>query len=329
MSEPQRLPFIPAWLDELGLSPTHYRVYCHLWRRGNCHSTAATIAGICRIKRNTAFDALAALEAAGLVRRTARPGRTTLIEPVPIGAPGSVPLSDPCPSGHRLPAHPVPEAVRLPDPSGHHVATEAAPETARPPVPETVHQPCPSGHHEGISLEGSPPEGKKEDRPLAPLPVDRVKDELRKVFPDAPRHMTGAEQHDLFSSLAVLDEFTPEDWLASRAWMICPDRVRGRKLWPRDRAEFVQNAGQAIEAIRPWWKTGGRAWWNQRPGQPAKQSAPGPPEDEGETLDLGPEALQFFKSAAGKTTSPKPLQVPATRPPLGGRPAAPTREIGA
>jgi len=50
--------------------------------------------------------------------------------------------------------------------------------------------------------------------PLSPvklLPVDRVRAELATVFPDAPRHMTAAEQHDLFGSLGVLDELTPED----------------------------------------------------------------------------------------------------------------------
>lgn len=172
---------------------------------------------------------------------------------------------------------------------------------------------------------------KGEEAPPPPeiLPIDRVKAELRKLFPQAPHHMTGAEEHELFSSLRVLDELTPEDWLACRAWMICPERVRGRKLWPRDRSEFVSNAGQAVEAIRQGWKTGLRGWWNQQTGHPAKPAPPPPARDEGETLDLGPDALQFFKSAPGQPPSPKPPPSATIRPPVGGRPLAPTREIGA
>ena len=101
------------------------------------------------------------------------------------------------------------------------------------------------------------------------LPVDRVKIELATVWPDSAKHYTGGENHDLFSSLAVLDEFMADDWLACRAWVICPDKVRGRKLWPRNRTEFVANAGEAIGIIRPWWnKGGGLKWWNAEQARP-------------------------------------------------------------
>ena len=89
MSElPPLNPLIPSWLDEAGLSPTQFRVACHIWRRGSIYSNAATIGKVCRLKRDTVFDALADLEKAGLINRQSRPGQTTLIEPVPFGGAG-------------------------------------------------------------------------------------------------------------------------------------------------------------------------------------------------------------------------------------------------
>ena len=89
MSElPPLNPLIPSWLDEAGLSPTQFRVACHIWRRGSTYSNAATIGKVCRLKRDTVFDALADLEKAGFIHRQSRPGQTTLIEPVPFGGAG-------------------------------------------------------------------------------------------------------------------------------------------------------------------------------------------------------------------------------------------------
>ena len=89
MSETQNHdPFIPSSLDESGLQAAPFRVLCHLWRRGKTFSNAATIASICRMKRNTVFQSLSDLEKAGFIRRTPRPGQTTLIEPVPFGDTG-------------------------------------------------------------------------------------------------------------------------------------------------------------------------------------------------------------------------------------------------
>lgn len=90
-------PFIPSELDEAGLSPSQFRVLCHLWRRGETFSNAATIAKVCRLKRNTVFEVLNDLEKAGFIRRKPRPGLTTLIEPVPFGDTGR--NGHPSPSG--------------------------------------------------------------------------------------------------------------------------------------------------------------------------------------------------------------------------------------
>jgi len=84
-----KLPFIPAWLDDAGLTPAQFRVACHIYRRGDSFSNAATIAKTCRLKRDTVFEALSHLETAGFIKRTSRPGQTTLIEPVPFEGMGS------------------------------------------------------------------------------------------------------------------------------------------------------------------------------------------------------------------------------------------------
>jgi hypothetical protein len=87
--ENSNLPYIPAWIDEAGLTVHQFRVACHLWRRGETFSNTATIAKVCRMKRNTVFAALAELEKAGFIQRKHRPGQTTVMEPVPFGDTGS------------------------------------------------------------------------------------------------------------------------------------------------------------------------------------------------------------------------------------------------
>lgn len=115
--------FMPAWLDDAGLTPVQMRVYVHLARRGDTWSSAATIADICRINRKSVFSALAALEKMGLIRRESRAGETTLItlvqtnevhSPVPNEAPtavstrgskgyGGVPIETPPPVPFGIP----------------------------------------------------------------------------------------------------------------------------------------------------------------------------------------------------------------------------------
>lgn len=65
--------FVPAWLDDCGLTPTRFRVYCHLRRRagadGKCYPAAPSIAKTCRISEDTVWPALNDLEHAGLIKR--------------------------------------------------------------------------------------------------------------------------------------------------------------------------------------------------------------------------------------------------------------------
>jgi hypothetical protein len=69
----ERRPFIPRWLDELGLTPPQRAVLTHLWRRANGHNecwpAASAIIKACKISENTLWDALRVLEGRRLLAR--------------------------------------------------------------------------------------------------------------------------------------------------------------------------------------------------------------------------------------------------------------------
>src|SRR5579883_712649 len=75
------LPFIPAWLDDYGLSAIEFRVYCHVTRRagkgGKCWESVPRIAKACRLGRNVTLKALHTLtEVYRLLIKNKRPGET-------------------------------------------------------------------------------------------------------------------------------------------------------------------------------------------------------------------------------------------------------------
>jgi hypothetical protein len=75
------LPFIPAWLDEYGLTADEFRVFSHILRRagktGKCWESVPKIAQACRLSRNVTLKALRALtEKYRLVTRNKRVGET-------------------------------------------------------------------------------------------------------------------------------------------------------------------------------------------------------------------------------------------------------------
>lgn len=123
-------------------------------------------------------------------------------------------------------------------------------------VPGSSGNPPPEG--KGREVEEKEKGRERQQPPPPPVSGDGVLAGLRDVFPDAPKSLTAAEQRDLEESRPVLTEFSDEDWSASKAWVSATDRQRGRKLWPRDRREFIKNAGEAVEMIRKWWKRDGR-----------------------------------------------------------------------
>ena len=77
MSENQK-PFIPAWLDEAGLTQAEFRLYCHLCRRADNQTGVAwpsyqAIQDSCGLSRKTVWRNLKDLEAHGLIAKVGKP----------------------------------------------------------------------------------------------------------------------------------------------------------------------------------------------------------------------------------------------------------------
>jgi Helix-turn-helix domain len=82
--------FVHSSLDDLGLSATEFRVFCHLARRGAkdeyCRPGHESIAKICKLEIKTVRKALASLEQRGMIRVESRPGETNVYVLMPPNA---------------------------------------------------------------------------------------------------------------------------------------------------------------------------------------------------------------------------------------------------
>ena len=90
-AEHQRTPFIPAWLDEAGLTPAQFRVLCHVARRGECFDALPTFARCCRMERETVQRALKHLAALGKVTKEERKWDTNIYRLADSGKDGLLP----------------------------------------------------------------------------------------------------------------------------------------------------------------------------------------------------------------------------------------------
>lgn len=74
--------FIPSELDDFGLDPYQFRVYCRLARRagsgGNCWESVNNIAKACKMNRKTVMQSIAALLSFGMLRQEKRAGKSDL-----------------------------------------------------------------------------------------------------------------------------------------------------------------------------------------------------------------------------------------------------------
>ncbi|MFN3408374.1 MAG: hypothetical protein ACK45B_05235 [Limisphaerales bacterium] len=89
-------PFIPAALDDAGLTPAQFRIFCRICRRGDCTESVPRMATACGLERKTVWAAIRTLTARGMIRRVKRFGATSLLvatspnawaKPVPNGSP--------------------------------------------------------------------------------------------------------------------------------------------------------------------------------------------------------------------------------------------------
>ena len=103
--------FIHSKLDEYGLTPVQFRIFCHIERRGECFSTAAVIAQCCRVHRNTVWPALKFLKNRKMIEATHRTGLTTIFKAAPFTA--WLPLDNPPQSNSRVGR---PQVIAIPHP---------------------------------------------------------------------------------------------------------------------------------------------------------------------------------------------------------------------
>lgn len=75
--------FIPAALDDAGLTPHQFRVFCRIARRGDCTESVGRIAEATRMTENTVRSALKELVGRSMITKTKRPGTTNLYEVLP------------------------------------------------------------------------------------------------------------------------------------------------------------------------------------------------------------------------------------------------------
>jgi DNA-binding MarR family transcriptional regulator len=73
---------IPGWLDDAGLRPSVFRVYCRVQRRGDCFEGLENIAEACHLRRVTVQTALKELVRIGLITAEFRSGKQTIYRAV-------------------------------------------------------------------------------------------------------------------------------------------------------------------------------------------------------------------------------------------------------
>jgi len=86
MAEPETIQpvFIHSRLDDAGLSPSAFRIFCHIARRGECYSKVETIANVCRLAPDTVRAGLKVLTERSFLIRERRDGFTTIYRVAPI-----------------------------------------------------------------------------------------------------------------------------------------------------------------------------------------------------------------------------------------------------
>ena len=79
-----RPAFIHSKLDEYGLTPIQFRIFCAIARSGTCFVAADTLAERCRVHRNSIWPAIRFLLGRKMIQATHRSGQTTIYTPSPM-----------------------------------------------------------------------------------------------------------------------------------------------------------------------------------------------------------------------------------------------------
>lgn len=139
---------------------------------------------------------------------------------------------------------------------------------------------------------------------------------LAQAYPNAARNLEPIETKALSDHKAILAEMTDEDWETLRVWTNeATDQSRGCKLWPGNRSQFLQNAGEALEKARNWWEKFGRKWWQDKEAKRKKKEAAQAAkskEQDSEVQDdepmSGEEAIAFLNEPENPTDAEDPTK---------------------
>jgi hypothetical protein len=110
-------PFIPARMDDYGLTLAQCRIVVRVARRGLCYESVEKMAKGCRMEVKTCKRALKHLVSIGVLTKDKRPGKSTLYRLVPVNRWPEAKLAtiQPSPKGTPGADWPVPKApVRSP-----------------------------------------------------------------------------------------------------------------------------------------------------------------------------------------------------------------------
>lgn len=78
----KKAPFIPGWLDDLDLSPTEFRVFCRILRRGKCWESVLRMAVNLGMSKDTVRREIGTLKERGLITVIKQgKGKPNLIKP--------------------------------------------------------------------------------------------------------------------------------------------------------------------------------------------------------------------------------------------------------
>ncbi len=161
------------------------------------------------------------------------------------------------------------------------------PRQSRPlPLSSETQNPCPRGHiNRKEPFEGT---GEKKESTPPPPHVDKSTSDaqasegswssmitrLNQLYPRSTKNLTAQEEFKLKGCIDLLKELSDEDWTILGNYHGTKDNAcrRGKKAWPFNRTQFLDNTAEAIDKARWWWEDYGSWWFKNQEAQAKKQA---------------------------------------------------------
>jgi hypothetical protein len=175
-------PFVPAKLDDYGLSLAEFRLVCHVSRRGISNEAIPNIARVCRMDTKTVKRCIKKTVRLNILHREFRRGDTLILKLRPI--------AEWQPSPKDTPAQTAPEVVKRPytSPKGH---------------PDHQAQTTP---HKGNPSEGNPMKGDIAPPTFEPVKRGLFRREYEGMIRDAEAEQKKARNEPTFHERVLKKE---------------------------------------------------------------------------------------------------------------------------